>query len=139
MIPAILAKIAGSIVGPFALLGCALLACLLLLSRCENVRLEKNLATARQNALQARQDLGTCQANRNGLEASLASQNAAVEEWRRAGAEVARDLKKAGEEARQSMLGASSRIRTIMVRKPSSGDACARALEADKLIEEFAR
>jgi ABC-type protease/lipase transport system fused ATPase/permease subunit len=139
MIPAILSKLAGPIVGPVALLGCVFLASLLLLSSCENGRLEKQVARARQDAMQARQDLGTCKRNREVLSDSLDVQNAAVDAWRKAGADVARDLKKAGEEARQSMLGASNRVATIMAHKPSGGDACVRALEADKLIEEFAR
>jgi hypothetical protein len=139
MIPAVLAKLAGPIVGPAAVAGCAVLATLLLLSSCENHSLEKAVAKAEKRAAEAQHDLGTCQANRAGLQASLATQNAAVEEWRKAGAEVAAELKKAGQEARASVLGASNRAATIMAQKPTGGDACVRAMEADRLIERYAR
>ncbi len=139
MIPLILAKLAGPIVGPVATAGCMALGVLLLVSSCENRGLERKLEKADQRTAVAVGNYNQCRATREGLEASLKGQNAAVEALRRQGEAVKAELERAARVARADAAKATSRAATIMARRPTGIDACARAMEADRLISEFAK
>ena len=118
-LPTLAAKIAGGIALDLLL---ALVA-----SRFQIGALERQNANLLTRIEVLNRDLSTCRGNGARLEAGLASQNAAVDSARAAGAERVADLERSLSAARRTAQDAQSRAQVILARRPGA-DQCADAL-----------
>jgi hypothetical protein len=123
------AFLAGPVVGPLALVGCLVLGAGLAVSQVQLQAARQELARSRQVALETQGGLRQCKAGKEAVETALRAQNDAAAAWRRTGGAAVSD---AGGRPHE-------RAAVILAREPAGGDACLRAMEADRLIGEFAR
>lgn len=134
-----LSLITSKLAGPIATFIAVILGTMLVLSSCENGKLERSIEapkTGWRAKLKTSEDnLSTCRGNVNALNASIDSQNHAVDALASESAARTREAERRASQARQDRITASSEATRILTARPGS-DSCVSALD---LIREAAK
>lgn len=119
-----LSIITSRLAGPVASVVAIALACFLIAVGLQNLGLKGQVRKLTGERNEAVANYARCQSNRITLEAAVASQNAAVEAWRKEAADRSREAEKAMQRARAGAVEASRRAEAIrgMVAREACGD-----------------
>ena len=122
MIALVWGALQSKLAGPIAAAVAVALACFLLAASLQIVGLKHKVGKLGAERDAAIANYARCQSNRVTLEASIASQNAAVEAWRKEAADRSREAEAAMRRARAGAVEANRRADAI--RRQVSRDAC---------------
>lgn len=131
---ALLGIITSRFAGPAALVGCAVLAFMLVSAKIDAGRWKSAYQTEKRAYDTTRDKLVTCQGNAARLEASVQAQNRAVEAAKADADKWERQAQEATQRASQATVKAKRDFASWMRRTPRGSTACARAEDVGAAI-----
>lgn len=135
----IIGLLTSRLAGPAASIAAVILLALCVGQCTRAVKAEHRADRAEKATVAVRRDLGTCRANGAALEAEIASQNAAVDAFKREGAAKVAEIAKARQATRQEAERADRAAAALKRLKPAGNDLCARMLAVDEAVKEIGR